>query len=896
MGLSSLPDDRQEPESGKVTRRGFIKWTTALVAGGAALVGLGAGYGADLLTRPTTEKTVTTTVTAPVTTLSYKPPLSPQIQTRVDSIVQQAVASHQGESTVYANCEINCGGNNACILKLRVKNGVLVGVEPDDTINAGVGREDSVLLDQDLQNGVLQFRPCQRGYSWAAYVNSPDRITYPMKRTGVRGEGAFVRVSWTEALDSVANMIKETYNKYGPYSIGWPYNSMLYAAPSSAYTAYGFTGNVPITFLSHFGVGTTTWGDPSTDMRLAASTFMAGTYVDAFGAFSPPTIGDIDPWSGLSRPIADIFSAKFILLWGVDPTSTSQFLGPYYLRMAREKHIPVVSIDPRYTKTAEVLSDQWIPIRPGTDTALILGICNVMFTEGTYDAGFVSNNVEPTGFAKWKDYVTGVSDGVPKTPQWAETICGVPSETTIDLTHKLVANKPVAISWFNSPGRIPYGENQCRAEVALQAMLGSVVMSRDLPGWVSVTGVNLYGESPTYVAPQLYHDQGLFKAIVERADLDSGKITQDEYFARIGNAKGNPSPNIKMVFHTFGNALNTSMNTNRSIAAVKMLDYFVVTAFHQTTTTSYADMILPISNAFEGGFRGLWSPYPAAILLGDKATDRPGEVMDHEWVYAQLASRLGVLQKYNPNYTTDAEWESMWDGLLSNAWSATAQANGITTDWATFKQKGVYRLPSSSSILAPKGQSYSFSTPSSKLEIWSKAIEDKDTASYPAPFTNMDLHGYNPVYDPSSLPEWVPAWEGFWDPKVRQYPLTLVTPHSRFRAHTCFDSNPLLNGDCYRHSIWLSVADATKRNVSDGDLVRVFNDVGEMVMPAYVTSKMVPGAVCIYKGANYTPNSVSSPLDPDGIDRRGGENILTSGRDNPMVPPAVSGLVEVEKF
>ncbi len=810
--------------------------------------------------------------------------------------MQQQVAVHAGETTVYANCVINCGGNNACILKLRVKNGKLVGVEPDDSVNSGVGREDSVLSDQDLTNGVLQYRPCQRGYSWVDYVNSPDRISYPMKRAGARGGGKFVRTTWTDALDSVANMVEETYNKHGPYSIGWPYNSMLYAAPSTAYTSYGFTGNVPIAFLAHFGAGTTTWGDPSTDMRLAASTFMVGSYVDAFGAFSPPTVGDLDPWTGLSRPVADVFGAKFILLWGVDPTSTAQFLGPYYLRLAREKNIPVVCIDPRYTKTAEVLSDQWIPIRAGTDMALILAICSVMFNENTYDSDFVSSNVEQTGFSKWKDYVLGTSDGVPKTPQWAEAICGVPSETITDLTHKLVASKPVAISWFNSPGRIPYGENQCRAEVALQAMLGSVVMSRNLPGWVSVTGVNLYGESPTYVAPQLYHDQGLFKAIVAREDLDSGKMSQEEYFARIGNATGNPAPNIKMVFQTFGNALNTSMNTNRSIDAVKLLDYFVVTAFHQTTTTSYADVILPISNAFEGGFRGLWSPYPGTILLGNKVIDRPGEVMDHEWVYAQLASRLGVLEKYNPNYTTDSVWEILWEGLLSNAWSATAQANGINMDWPTFKQKGAYRLPSSSEILAPKNQSYSIATPSSKIEIWSKALDEKNSASYPAPFTNITLHGYDPAYDPPAIPQWVPAWEGFWDQKVSQYPLTLLTPHSRFRAHTCFDSDQLLDGDCYRHSVWLSVADAKKRGISDGDLVRVFNDVGEMMIPAYVTSKVVPGIACIYKGANYTPNSVSSQLDPDGIDRRGGENILTSGRDNPVVPPAASGLVEVEKF
>lgn len=879
----------------------MIKWAGALAATG--IVGVGLGFGANLLIRPSVTKTttqtstITQTVTQTPVSLSYKPPLSPQVQATVNTIIQNRIALHQGETTAYTNCIINCGGNNACILKIRMNNGVLVGVEPDDTVNAGVAREDSVLSDTDLQTGVLQYRPCQRGYAWTSYVNSPDRIIYPMKQSGARGSNNFVRTTWQDALDTVASKVVEMKEKYGPYSIGWPYSSMLYGAPSSSYLAYGFTGNVPIGPLAYYGVGTTTWGDPSSDMRINSSSLMTGIYADAFGGMSPPILGDLDTWTALGRPIADIFQAKFIVLWGVDPATTTQFLGPYYLRLAREKHIPIVAIDCRYTKTAEVLADQWIPIRPGTDTVMILAMCNVMFSENSYDVNFVQASVEPNGFQKWKDYVMGVSDGIPKTPLWAESICGVPAETITDLTHKLVENKPVAMSWFASPGRIPYGENPTRAEIALQAMLGTFVTSRSLPSWVSTTGVNPYGTTaPTYIPPQLYSDQGFFKAIVDKPLLDSGSITQDQYFAQIGNAQNNPVPNLHMLFQVFGNAVNTSMNINRSIEAIKSLDFYVAAAFHNTPTTSWADIILPISNAFEGGFRGIWAPYPPTILMNDKLLDRPGEVMDHEWVYVQIAQRLGVAQQYNPNYTTDSAWETMWDGLLSAAWDATAKANNINMDWPTFKNQRYYRLSSDNSILQPSKQSYSFATKSGKLEIYSEALDNKDLASYPQPLTMISLHGYDPVYDPPSIPQWVPAWEGFFDPKVSLYPLTLITPHARFRAHTAFDSDPLLNGDCYRHAIWMSVTDAIQRNISDGDLVHVHNDVGEMILPAYVTSKIVPGTVCIYKGANYTPSSETSSLDPEGLDQRGAVNLLTSGRDNPVVPPAVSGLVQVEKF
>ena len=201
----------------KVSRRSVLKWSGALA--GAALVGVGLGFGTDILFGFPVKK-------APVP-LSYTPPLSPSVQQTVNTIIQDRIALHAGETTAYANCIINCGGNNACILKLHMNNGVLVGVEPDDTVNAGIPREDSVLTDADYLNGVLQYRPCQRGYSWTSYVNSPDRIAYPMQQTGARGSNNFVRITWDQALDTVASNIQLMLQKYGPYSIGWPYNSML---------------------------------------------------------------------------------------------------------------------------------------------------------------------------------------------------------------------------------------------------------------------------------------------------------------------------------------------------------------------------------------------------------------------------------------------------------------------------------------------------------------------------------------------------------------------------------------------------------------------------------------------------------------------------------------------
>ena len=134
-----------------------------------------------------------------------------------------------------------------------------------------------------------------------------------------------------------------------------------------------------------------------------------------------------------SNDMADfLMNTKMIVLWGFEPTITH--FGPghqlaYYIKMAREKGIPVICIDPRYTVAAEVLADQWIPIKPGTDAAMMLAVANVLIKENLYDKKFVEKYVDPIGFEQWRSHIFGEKDGIDKTPEWAEKICAVPAET-----------------------------------------------------------------------------------------------------------------------------------------------------------------------------------------------------------------------------------------------------------------------------------------------------------------------------------------------------------------------------------------------------------------------------------------------------------------------------------
>ena len=123
--------------------------------------------------------------------------------------------------------------------------------------------------------------------------------------------------------------------------------------------------------------------------------------------------------------------------------------------------------------------------------------------------------------------------------------------------------------------------------------------------------------------------------------------------------------------------------------------------------------------------------------------------------------------------------------------------------------------------------------------------------------------------------------DNFYSQDTKKYPLLMSSPHSLYRVHSLLDNQPWLNGDCYRHAVWINVADAKPRGIVEGDRVRVYNDIGEIIIPVYVTSRIVPGTVCIFHGGWYVPGEVKSALMPDGIDTRGAPSFLIHNEDLP---------------
>ncbi len=273
-------------------------------------------------------------------------------------------------------CNSHCGGS--CVLKVHVEDGVIVRIETDD------GEEP-------------QFRACLRGRAYRQRVYAPDRLKYPMKRIGARGEGKFERISWDEALGTVAKELTRVNESYG--------SAAILFVPSGGDLTYVHNDRAIDRLLCLSGGYTGVWGVASFEGGMFASRVTYGTAA-----------------TGNTRD--DLLNSRLIIMWGWDPANTVGGVNTcWYLAQAREAGIRIVAIDPRYTDSAATFADQWIPIRPGTDAAMLIAMAYVIVKQSLQDQAFLDRYT--IGFSQFKDYVMGLEDGVPKTPVWAEAITGI---------------------------------------------------------------------------------------------------------------------------------------------------------------------------------------------------------------------------------------------------------------------------------------------------------------------------------------------------------------------------------------------------------------------------------------------------------------------------------------
>jgi len=803
-----------------LTRRSFLKWSAALGGTAALAGGLKVGLKA----------------------------------------VERATAASE-EQTLTVACYHNCGGR--CILAAKVKDGTVMRLIPDP--------------DPTETPEMPRAIPCVRGRAQTRRVYAPDRLKYPMKRVGKRGEGKFERISWDEALDTIANQMKRIKEKYGNEAFYFQY-------------AWGVTWNGP---------------DGQAIMQRLLNLF--GGYVGYYGTYSEAAYGVVMPYitgGYYGNSADDVQNSKLVVLFGDNSvvTRAGGDNGGYWYMKAAQNGTKFIIIDPIMTDTVVGTQAEWIPINPGTDVALISALAYVMVKEGLYDkefmathsVGFDEDNL-PEGAPPNSSYVSYLMgkgyDKVEKTPEWASKITGIPAQRIANLAREMASIKPCAIIQCWGPQRRAYGEQFSRAVPILAAMTGNFGVSGggtgQLPGGAYFPlGAIPVPPNPVQISiPVFMWPDFITRGTDMTPEKDFIRSASVGWSAAGGTQSGQVaektklSSNMKFMWNHGGNTLinqHADINYTRKVLEDDtQLEFIVTVEVGMTPSAMYSDILLPGTTGFEveniitGEGHGIKGNH-SWVLFNHKIIEPMYECKDDLWIANQLADRLGLGDQFREGRQTRDDWmRDMVDGARKNI------PNFPTLE--EFKKIGYFKAEAGKPTVAfaefrADPEANPLPTKTGKIEIYSPPLAELSNEEIPP------------------IPVYIPEWEGVSDPLREKYPLMMMSTHFVARAHSTFENVDILR-EAHPQCLWINKVDAEARGIKNGDWVKVYNDRGVVHIRAYVTNRIRPGVTNMPEGAHFTPNA-------DGIDTRGCPNTLTNYRPTPFArgPAVHTNLVQVEKL
>ena len=752
-------------------------------------------------------------------------------------------------------------------------------------------------------------------------VYSPARIPYPMKRadfdpsgapgsTGPggrnqqnRGASKYERISWDEALDIIAGEMLRVKETYGPTAI--LYQNDQHGENKVVHGPHGCGRQLLRLF-----------GGYTHQVRNADS--WEGWWWGAKHVWGCEPLGQQVPQRNLLLDISR--NAELLLFWGCDQeTTTWGWGGQLPSRLSywwTELGIKQIYIAPDLNYAAAVHADKWIPILPNTDAALYLAIAHRWFEKGTYDKAYLETHAY--GVEAFEAYVRGQEDGVPKSPEWAAPITGVPARIIKALADEWASKRTTVVIGNGGPAiRGPYATEPARLQALCLAMQG---LGR--PGCNQAKMIEwAFHSEPKFMA----HPRPLFntdlsaaytggipaefdrlslipKTLVPKAILGgscswygnrygAGSPREDQFIQYHYPAEG-CSP-IRMIWTDSPSWITCWNDGNSFIRALRDESLEFVFCQHPWLENDalFADVILPANTKLEEDDIGsdIYSGQMNLIFPEPRCIEPLGESLSDYEIVCKIAERLGLLQEYTGGKTIPE--------LIKVGYETSGIADKIS--WEEFTEKGYYvvppdpeweKIPAGLIEFYEDPEGHPLSTPTGKLEFYSTGLAEH--------FPDDEERG--------PMPKWIPQGpshqETLGTERSRQYPLLVMSNHPRWGVHSQHDdvtwfreieTCKVRGSDGYQyHPLWMNPADAEKRGITHGDVVAIFNERGTVLAGAYVTERIIPGAVGIDHGAKY------DPIVPGEIDRGGAINTITPRNcisQNTAGMAASGFLVEVQK-
>jgi thiosulfate reductase/polysulfide reductase chain A len=646
---------------------------------------------------------------------------------------------------------------------------------------------------------------CAKGYTGMQYLYAQDRLKYPLKRIGAKGEGKFQRITWDEALDIIADKLKTVKNKYGPESFGilspefWP-----------------VLNTVGRRFLNIYGSPNYLHSAICATPRIAAARSVIG--------FSTWTTDDYS-------------KSRLIVNWGANPENSALNQGQTQaILTAREKGARLIDIRPMLDPLASK-ADIWVPVRPGTDCALALAILNIIIREHLFDSEFVANWCH--GFDKLSEHVSHFP------PEWAGPVTGISPERIREIAFMIGTIKPAFIKTGNGIGdQASDGTSTIQAISLISAITGNL----DIPGGYCAPrspGPPLIITNPISTLPEKAPPDMVKKLVAPEAPVWyqkpgnwEGGPTSAYYKALMSVLTGKPYP-LRVIQASCTNPLSATRNPKMVAEALKKLEFFFVMDVCWGPHINYADIVLPACTDYERSDQILVKNRPEGTWIGiyNKVSEPLWESRSDWQFFLDLAVKMGFGNDF-------------WNGDMDACLREQLAPSGITLEELRASQRGIF-VKRTEPPPRPEYRRYTSlfkDLPHRKVQCYNDLIGGRDDNEGTGKLPHL------PVY--KGPPEGIAQSPDL----LKEYPLIISDVHAyRLCQHSYFHDIPYLRDLQPYPWIRINPGTAQKYGINNGDWIKVESPHGWCKFKAEYFEGIAPDVLMTKRGWWQTCDEICRP-------------------------------------